>query len=160
ARRFTISSAAVKSLSGDIVKIRKLKINEGNIVFPIIQQLRTELTLTQFIEKWERVTEHGYCLIGAFIEGTLVGVIGFRPVETLARGRHLHVDDLVIHDSRRGSGIGQALLQHVEDLALRGERLAVFLDSRPEAMGFYEKLGYSLHPAPLVRKRLTAKPNN
>ncbi|MDQ3233881.1 MAG: GNAT family N-acetyltransferase [Pseudobdellovibrionaceae bacterium] len=137
------------------MKIRKLKINEANIVFPIIQQLRTHLTQTEFIEKWERLIEHGYCLIGAFIEGTLVGVIGFRPVETLARGPHLHVDDLVVHDSRRGSGIGQALLQHVEDLALRGDRLAVFLDSGPEVMSFYEKQGYSLHSAPLVRKRLT-----
>jgi hypothetical protein len=31
---------------------------------------------------------------------------------------------------------------------------SVFLDARPEAIGFYEALGYALHAVPSMRKML------
>lgn len=34
----------------------------------------------------------------------------------------------------------------------------VFLDARPEAIAFYERGGYVLHPAPSMKKRLAAVP--
>jgi hypothetical protein len=31
---------------------------------------------------------------------------------------------------------------------------AVFLDARPEAIGFYQAIGYALHPVPSMKKIL------
>ncbi len=87
-------------------------------------------------------------------DGVLVAVAGIRPVHTLARGPHLHVDDLVVDARCRGQGVGVALLQFCErDAGARG-LVAVFLDSRQEVIGFYESLGYEPHTALLMRRRL------
>jgi ribosomal protein S18 acetylase RimI-like enzyme len=75
-----------------------------------------------------------------------------RPVATLARGSHLHVDDLVVDNTQRGSGIGAALMEYAERYARDHGLAAVFLDSRADVVGFYDRLGYSAHPAQLMRK--------
>ncbi len=85
-------------------------------------------------------------------QGQLVAVLGMRPVEPLARGRHLHVDDLVVRTEDRGKGYGKALLSAAEEAAAKDHSMAVFLDSRSEVVGFYEKLGYGPHTVVLVRK--------
>ncbi|WP_327219940.1 GNAT family N-acetyltransferase [Caballeronia catudaia] len=48
----------------------------------------------------------GYELVGAFQNDQLIGVIGMRPVHTLARGAYLHVDDFVVSAEARRSGAG------------------------------------------------------
>ena len=98
--------------------------------------------------------EHGYELHACFREGRPIAAAGLRPLCTLARGPHLHLDDLVVTASERGSGAGAALLAHVEAVARARGLLAVFLDARPEAVGFYRRQGYEAHPAPVHKKRL------
>ena len=94
----------------------------------------------------------GYELVGAYLDGKLVGVMGIRPVHTLARGAHLHVDDLVVDEAIRGSGAGRALMAYAEADARARDMGAVFLDARPDAVAFYEREKYALHPAPSMKK--------
>ena len=75
-------------------------------------------------------------------------------VRTIARGEHLHVDDLVVTAAARGRGIGAALLSTIEAAARADGCRSVFLDSRPEVLGFYATAGYAPHTAVLVRKPL------
>jgi ribosomal protein S18 acetylase RimI-like enzyme len=80
------------------------------------------------------------------------GVLGLRPVHTLVRGSHLHIDDMVVEEGARVSGIGRLLMHYAEaDARARGMK-SVFLDARPEAIGFYKALGYELHSSPSMRK--------
>jgi GNAT superfamily N-acetyltransferase len=93
-------------------------------------------------------------LVGAFRNGRLIGVLGMRPVHTLARGPHLHVDDIVVEESSRRAGGGRALMAYAEaDARARGMK-GVFLDARPAAIGFYQALGYALHTTPSMTKML------
>jgi GNAT superfamily N-acetyltransferase len=121
----------------------------------VLRQLRPQLdaaVAATRIEEQER--DHGYELHGCFRAGQLLAVAGFRPVQTLARGKHLHLDDLVTLEAERGNGIGSALLRHIEAEARSRSLGAVFLDARPDAITFYERRGYEPHTAPLYRKRL------
>ncbi len=150
--------------------VRPVAETELGAAFEVLRELRTHLTPKLFAERLARQRERGYELLGAFAPGgegpagplgptgpeTLVGVLGMRPVETMARGPHLHVDDLVVAGGRRGRGVGRRLLARAEEIARERGLAAVFLDSRPEVLGFYEKLGYGPHTATLVRKVLTA----
>jgi GNAT superfamily N-acetyltransferase len=121
----------------------------------ILLELRARLDAAIATERIEEQARgHGYELHGCFREGRLVAVAGFRTVQTLARGKHLHLDDLVVTGAHRGAGIGKVLLRHVESEAAARGLGAVFLDARPEAIPFYERAGYERHPAPLYRKRL------
>jgi GNAT superfamily N-acetyltransferase len=122
--------------------------------FEIVGSLRAHLDLGAFRDRAARQMSVGYRMAGAYEGDSLLGVIGYRFVETLARGRHVHVDDLVAHPAHQRCGIGTALMDYVENLARVEGGASVFLDSRPDALEFYEKRGYVAHPAPLLRKKL------
>lgn len=103
-----------------------------------------------------RQSYSGYELVAAFRDGKIIGVLGMRPVHTLARGAHLHVDDLVVDAAVRGSGAGRALMEYAESDARARGMTAVFLDARPDAVAFYEREHYLRHPAPSMKKVLAS----
>lgn len=122
--------------------------------FPLIKQLRAALDEAEFLQRVRRQSHGGYELVGAYRDGRLIGVMGMRPVHTLARGPHLHVDDLVVDEAVRGSGAGRALMAYAEANARARGMGAVFLDARPDAIPFYEREQYTRHPAPSMKKTL------
>ncbi len=122
--------------------------------FPLIKQLRA-LDEAEFLQRMRRQSHRGYELVWAYRDGKLIGLMCMRPVDTLARGPHLHVDDLVVDEAVRGSGAGRALMAYAEaDARARGMG-AVFLDARPDAIPFYEREQYTLHPAPSMKKLIS-----
>lgn len=137
-----------------MVSVRRLVPAEWEQAFPIVAQLRASLDEAEFLQRVRRQSFSGYELVGAFRDDALVGVLGMRPVHTLARGAHLHVDDLVVDERVRSGGIGRALLAFAEEDARSRGLTAVFLDARREAVPFYEHERYAFHPAPSMKKLL------
>jgi len=133
------------------VDVRRLLPAEWPQAFPVISQLRA-LAEAEFLGRTRRQSYSGYDLVGAFSRGKLIGVMGMRPVHTLARGAYLHIDDLVVAIEARGSGAGHALMDYAEADARAREMNAVFLDARPEAVSFYEHRDYELHSAPSMKR--------
>jgi GNAT superfamily N-acetyltransferase len=138
----------------DDLLIRRLEPREWEGIFPIIAQLRPHLDKEEFLRRARRQAHSGYELVGAFRDGRLIGVLGMRPVHTLVRGPHLHVDDLVICEGERKSGGGRALMNYAEADARARGMTSVFLDARPEAIGFYKAIGFDLHTTPSMKKAL------
>jgi ribosomal protein S18 acetylase RimI-like enzyme len=136
------------------IQVRRLEPREWAGIFPIVVQLRPHLDQEEFLRRVRRQTHNGYELIGAFRDGRLIGVLGMRPVHTLVRGPHLHIDDIVVNEKERKSGIGRALMDYAEADARARGMASVFLDARPEAIGFYETIGFALHTTPSMRKML------
>lgn len=134
-----------------MIAVRRIEPAAWAQAFPLIAQLRN-LDEQEFLRRVRRQSHSGYELVGAYKDGVLIGVMGIRPVHTLARGPHLHVDDLVVDQAVRGSGAGRALMAYAEADALAREMGAVFLDARPDAVAFYERGQYALHPAPSMKK--------
>lgn len=137
------------------VEIRAVGDRDRLDAWRILAELRTHLDPDDFEAGLaEQAQLHGYALVGAFEDGRLTGVMGFREVRTFARGRHLHVDDLVVASDARGQGIGRRLIEYAEALARERGLEQVFLDSRPGAVGFYERRGYRRHESTLIKKQL------
>ncbi len=136
-----------------MITVKRLLPSEWPAAYPMIAQLRA-LDEAEFLSRVRRQSHGGYELAGAYLDGRLVGVLGMRPVHTLARGPHLHVDDLVVDETVRSKGIGQALMKYAEADAAAREMNAVFLDARAQAIPFYEREGYAMHPAPSMKKVL------
>src|SRR4051812_43203198 len=136
------------------LQVRRLEPREWAATFPLIVQLRPHLDQPEFMRRVERQSYSGYELVGAFRDGRLVGVLGMRPVHTLMRGPHLHVDDIVVDETERKTGSGRALMQFAQEDAKARGMTAVFLDAQPLAIGFYETIGFALHTAPSMRKPL------
>lgn len=139
--------------SSAAIVIRRLSSVEWPQAFFVISELR-KLEEAEFLRRTLRQSYSGYELVGAFRGRKLIGVLGMRPVHTLARGAYLHVDDLVVAAEARGSGAGHALMEYAEADARAREMSAVFLDARPEAVAFYKSRNFVLHPAPSMKKTL------
>ena len=117
-------------------------------------QLRPHLTEEEFLCQVRQQSHGGYELVGALRASRIVGILGMRPVHTLGRGPHLHVDDIIIDEAERRTGGGRALMNYAETDARARGMAAVFLDARPVAIGFYKALGYDLHTTPSMKKVL------
>ena len=76
--------------------------------FPIMSQLRTDLSQEQFVQQVQAQMISGYQL--AYIKDSAIfGVAGFKLDTSLAWGKHLYVADLVVVPDRRSQGYGEAL---------------------------------------------------
>ncbi|MEW5708493.1 MAG: GNAT family N-acetyltransferase [Pseudomonadota bacterium] len=135
------------------VHVRSLAERGLPAAYAVLRELRTHLTWELFLERLARQQRaYGYRLFGAFQLGELVGVMGMRPLETMSRGPHLHIDDLVVSGRARRRGVGRRLLAYAEGYAREQGLNAVFLDSRADAVTFYAALGYRPHTATVMRK--------
>jgi GNAT superfamily N-acetyltransferase len=86
--------------------------------FPLMRQLRPHLADgAELLARVRRQEKESYRLLVAWRDGNPVGAAGYRFQENLVRGRFVYVDDLVVLDSERRSGIGALLLDEVSRIA-------------------------------------------
>jgi GNAT superfamily N-acetyltransferase len=86
--------------------------------FPVMRLLRPHLSsAAAFRDRVRRQAQAGYRLLATWRGEEAVGLAGYRPQENLIRGPFCYVDDLVVRDDLRGSGIGARLLAAVGDEA-------------------------------------------
>jgi GNAT superfamily N-acetyltransferase len=126
----------------------KIASSEDEILqcFPVIVQLRSHLTQTDFLNRVKRQQQAGYQLV--YLQDDRVkAVAGFRLVDTLAHGRLLYIDDLVTDTNVRSKGYGSALLDWLVGYAESQGCGSVQLDSgthRSGAHRFYFSKGMEI----------------
>lgn len=85
-------------------------------------------------------------ILVAEIQNSIVGMISLQRMISTAIGEYVGIiEDVVVHESNRGYGIGTKLLETAIDEAGRREwgRLALGVDLRnTKAIGFYQKYGF------------------
>lgn len=114
--------------------------------WPVMAQLRPHLSEADYIAMVGRMRmTDGFRVFAAMGDGAVVGVTGVRPMELLYCGRILQIDDLVVSEAKRSTGVGKALVDHVKAVARTEGRGEVHLDSslaRAEAHRFYDREGF------------------
>lgn len=79
--------------------------------------------------------------------GAIVGYAHSRLTRKLGQGVFLELDQLLVAETKRSTGIGKALMEEVERIALsKGVRIVSLYSQahRSRAHVFYERLGYEL----------------
>jgi len=107
------------------------------------RQLRAQLE-PDYVAHMTRVFADGARMCVAERAGSVLGVAVFRMYENTCDGVHLYVDDLVTDDTARSSGVGKALLDHLQAAARARGCKHLTLDSgtqRTRAHGFYLREG-------------------
>jgi ribosomal protein S18 acetylase RimI-like enzyme len=98
--------------------------------FPVMRQLRPHLTSSEELcSRVHRQRKAGYRILAAFEGQQVTGLAGYRPQENLVRGPFCYVDDLVVRDDQRRSGLGARLLRAVADEARAGGLPHLVLDT-------------------------------
>lgn len=113
--------------------------------FEVLKELRTNLERSQFLPTLARMAKEGFELAALWDDGEVRAVCGFRPIEMLATGRILYIDDLVTLARYRSRGYGARLLAFVRALACERQVAYLELDSgsrRTDAHRFYRAQGF------------------
>lgn len=115
--------------------------------FPVMQELRTHLEESTFLERVRKQEREGYRLAYLDRDGEILAVAGFRVSEFLAYGRILYVDDLVTAFAHRSAGAGKLLVDWLTDHAREAGCSELHLDSgthRRSAHRFYHREGLEI----------------
>lgn len=130
------------------MNIREItSINECKMVFPVLQEVRTNLDEATYLERLGTAKEQGYTLLGAYDGDECIALMGYRIITDFVHGRHLYVDDLVVTESRKRQGLGRMFLEHAETIAKKENcpklRLCTGI-ANEEGKEFYKKVGWEL----------------
>src|SRR5438874_324205 len=80
-------------------------------VFGLMAQLRDRVRAETFVSEVRAQQGGGYRLAIGWIGEKAVVAAGYREAQTLSRGKHLFVDDLVTDKEERGKGYGREMLR-------------------------------------------------
>jgi GNAT superfamily N-acetyltransferase len=114
-------------------------------VYPVMRELRTELSEQDFNALYEAGHPDGYRLAALFEEGECLAAAGYRIATSFVSGRYLYVDDLVTAERWRSQGYGRRLNDYLADVARTHECNSIELDSnvrRHDAHRFYFRERY------------------
>jgi len=132
-------------------KIRQATANDMAQVHSLIQELASfekeenavEVTVADLIKDGYGKEKLFYCFV-ALAEAAIVGAALVYPRYSTWKGPVLHLEDLIVTETMRGSGIGNALLTAVVKYGfnLGVKRISwEVLDWNAPAIAFYEKKG-------------------
>ncbi len=103
-----------------------------------LQILRKPLGLTFTDDELEK--EKNDLLIGAFEEDEMLGCC----MLTKAGLRTVRLRQMAVKTGLQGKGIGRVMMQFAENNARDRGNTRIIMHARKTAIGFYEKLGYSV----------------
>src|ERR1700704_506893 len=85
-------------------------------VFPVMRELRTELSDDELAERYAAGHPDGYRLAAVFDGDDCRAAAGYRILTNFVSGKHLYVDDLVTADAWRSHGYGRLLNKYLVEL--------------------------------------------
>lgn len=85
--------------------------NQWLEAFPIMKQLRTDLTEETYIELLQDMSKDGYKLYAMYVENEIVSLAGLSWRINFYNKRHIFIYDLVTDVSQRSFGYGEKLLR-------------------------------------------------
>ncbi|MFF0437383.1 GNAT family N-acetyltransferase [Streptomyces sp. NPDC004327] len=105
-------------------------------LLPVLRELRPHLTPELFRDVYAEGHAQGLRFTAAYADdGQCVGVAGWRIVVNTSSLKNLYVDDLVTRETARSTGVGQALVAHLEGRARAAGCHELNLDSGTHRTG-------------------------
>jgi GNAT superfamily N-acetyltransferase len=108
--------------------------------FPVIVQLRPQLTPETFPQRVRKQMTQGYRLLALESGGRVRSLAGYRLLDYLWVGRAMYVDDLVTDEASRSQRFGDAIFAELKRIARTDGCAQLHLDSgvhRAHAHRFY-----------------------
>lgn len=131
------------------INIRTITPADIPAAVPLLESLNPETPASVVRERLETIlADHPhYELFGAFAGDKLAGLAGAWIATKIWCGRYLEVDNLVVSEDHRSSGIGSLLMKHLEELAKKQDCKVMVLDSyasNTASHRLYYRLGFEI----------------
>lgn len=130
------------------MEIRKTKLEDLDSVFELLNELyENKIEYSKFTQKFkESLEESSFYGIVAIEENKVVGVLISRIINRLAKKKNiLFIDDLIVNENCRNTGIGKLLIQTATTYAISKDCGALELTSMIQNINphrFYENNGF------------------
>ncbi|WP_327637436.1 GNAT family N-acetyltransferase [Kribbella sp. NBC_00482] len=133
-------------MSDPSVVIRPARLEDNEHVWPLAQAFATSFTpeRSAFDATWKQLVDvpNTLLLVAETADGAIVGyLLGNTHLTFLANGPVAWVEEVMVEDNQRQSGIGRLLMEHAERWAESTGAAYLALASR-RAGPFYLALGY------------------
>lgn len=118
-------------------------IDHGTIEYQQMVKLRNEMLrkpLGLHFENDELEREKDDVLMGAFEDGKILGCCLLTKVDD----KTMRLRQMAVPNSLQGKGIGRALMIFAENIARDLGYKTLIMHARKTAVGFYQKLGYTI----------------
>jgi GNAT superfamily N-acetyltransferase len=123
--------------------------------FPVIVQLRPQLTPATFRERVRKQMTQGYRLAALEAGGQVRSLGGYRLLDYLWVGRAMYVDDLITDEASRSHRYGEQMMNWLREIATADGCVELHLDSglhRARAHPFYFRQGMHVDDFHFVMK--------
>lgn len=133
----------------EVITLRPLVSSDLERAAELLVSLNTETPLPMIAERLQTLlSEHDhYQLVGAFSGPLLIGVAGAWIATKIWCGRYLEIDNLVVSESHRSSGIGSQLIAHLEAVGRERDCKILVMDSytvNTASHRLYHRLGFEI----------------
>ena len=111
----------------------------------LIKQLTPELTQDRYSSMLAEMVKHNYFQVGVFEGGRCIAVSGYWIGYKLYCGKYLEIDNFVVDQAHRSQGVGEQVLQWLEEEARCEGCDLIMLDAYVEnfkAHSFYNAHGF------------------
>jgi ribosomal protein S18 acetylase RimI-like enzyme len=133
----------------EVITLRPLVSSDLERAAELLVALNTETPLPLIAERLQTLlSEHDhYQLVGAFSGPLLIGVAGAWIATKIWCGRYLEIDNLVVSESHRSTGIGSQLIAHLEAVGRERDCKILVMDSytvNTASHRLYHRLGFEI----------------
>ncbi|TSJ48065.1 GNAT family N-acetyltransferase [Fluviicola chungangensis] len=129
------------------MEIRELNTLEDMLPhLPVLQEMYPNLDLESYQNMLTDMIPNNYAQIGVFIASDCVAISGYWLATKLWCGRYLELDNVIVRESARGSGVGKVIQQYLEEKAFELQCNIMVLDAYTtnfKAHRFYYNQGYA-----------------
>lgn len=138
-----MDTALQTSLSLTSLNTQNLSSQSANLIercYPVMAQLRSNLTVDAFTTQIQEQIREGYELFALEDQSQVVCVAGFRRDDSLQYGPHIYVEDLVTIENSRHKGYGTFIIDQFVKIVQKYGLSGVLLDcgiQRDETHRFY-----------------------
>lgn len=113
------------------MKLQLLTLDAMPDVITLLAFLNPAVCHETLQRRYEKILREfpNYRVLGAYIDGKLIGLTGMWHGTKLWCGDYMEIDNLVVHPDFRNRGVASALIEKVEAMAREKECSIVVLDS-------------------------------
>lgn len=118
-----------------------------NSIIPLLQLLNEGMEELIIEERLHEMIKRGYECLGVYDSGKLIGICGIWTLTKIYAGRHIEPDNVTIHPDYRNKGIGEKMMQWVDDFARAKGCIALELNayvSNSRGHRFWMNQGYRI----------------
>jgi GNAT superfamily N-acetyltransferase len=129
------------------IRIRELTHTEIPLIFPLLREHNPWMTRPVFSRFLKPMLADGYRVVGAFDGAELIGCAGFWVRTRFWCGKQLDIDNFIVTEATRGTGLGAKLSDWLEKRAKAEQCDLIVLDTYVTSHGahqFYGKQGFAI----------------